>query len=644
MKLGRWVFALALACACSSRRYPESALIAKSVLDLAARPLSAAQSKVFDDAGFVIRDDAKPQSFFLGYTSVFHAQQPVYVTADSLLYAWHTSYDAILEQVERALLIEQLGALVDTVSDRVGDHDVELRAYLDVARSLLRGSVTGGKAVGEIVEHAEAASGPAEITLFGERTLFDFSMLKPRGHYTHSVELERYFRAMSWLGRVELRIASKDAGKPWSVHGAALRSALVLASAMNGEPMQRWRTIDAVLGAFVGPPDSLSPDALAQFVGGDHTDAEIVAALEKSAHQKIRTQMLLGGHETLAVLFMGQRYVADSQVLGDLTYGTLATNPPRLMPSPLDVAATTFHNAAARKLLAPEIDRYGRPYADALDAITKRDLDAGSIHHIWLDALRELSPDATRDAKLPSPLHSDAWARRMLNTQLASWAELRHDNILYAKQSITAMILCGYPHGYVDPYPAFYESMERIADKGRAMATSWLVDLKTLGIGAYFDGMKRTMSTLRAIATREQRGEPMTSDDLDFLNHMVSIDGRRGGCGGPTLETGGWYADLHYDHKALEHEAIIADVHTQPTDETGAMVGRVLHVGTASPRMLVVKLDHDHGESATTYRGFVSTYAERITSGFTRYTDEQWRAEIAVQQPERPGWMGDIAR
>jgi hypothetical protein len=185
--------------------------------------------------------------------------------------------------------------------------------------------------------------------------------------------------------------------------------------------------------------------------------------------------------------------------------------------------------------------------------------------------------------------------------------------------------------------------MMRIADKGREVAS--LPALASMGprLVKYFDGMKRTMARLQAMALHEQRDEPMTGDDLDFLNHMVSVDGRNGGCGGPIVEATGWYADLYYDRgKVLHHEPIIADVHTQPTDEFGNMVGHVLHVATASPRLLVVTLEHDRGEHRTTYRGFVSAYAEKVTEGFKRYTDEEWRAEIHGHSPTPVAWMRDL--
>jgi hypothetical protein len=233
----------------------------------------------------------------------------------------------------------------------------------------------------------------------------------------------------------------------------------------------------------------------------------------------------------------------------------------------------------------------------------------------------------------------------MLNTQLASWAELRHDNILYAKQSVTGMALCDYPHGYVDPYPGFYTPRDQMAKKGLAAITSLpFVTAKHDHAKKYLAHVSNVAERLRAMAERERRNEPLTDDDLSYLNHMVSVDGRHAGCTTIT-EAGGWYAELFF-HKddALYHKPIISDVHTQPTDENGNPVGKVLHVATAAPRMMVVTIKHDGGEHTRTYRGFVSTYAETTTEKFKRYTDEEWRTEIATKPPAPPAWLQPIVK
>jgi len=50
------------------------------------------------------------------------------------------------------------------------------------------------------------------------------------------------------------------------------------------------------------------------------------------------------------------------------------------------------------------------------------------------------------------------WQQKM-NTQLASWTELRHDNLLYAKQSYTGGTVCSYPYSFVEPFPEFYSAL-----------------------------------------------------------------------------------------------------------------------------------------------------------------------------------------
>src|SRR4030095_6457757 len=53
---------------------------------------------------------------------------------------------------------------------------------------------------------------------------------------------------------------------------------------------------------------------------------------------------------------------------------------------------------------------------------------------------------------------------RTLNTQLASYTELKHDTVLYAKQPYTAIFVCEYPAGFVEPVPEFWRRMKEIAE------------------------------------------------------------------------------------------------------------------------------------------------------------------------------------
>ena len=80
----------------------------------------------------------------------------------------------------------------------------------------------------------------------------------------------------------------------------------------------------------------------------------------------------------------------------------------------------------------------------------------------WLGCLRTLSRPTTA-VHYPEVMRTQAWAMKLTNTQLASWTTLRHDTILYVKQSYPKQSDCSYPAGYVEPLPEFWARMEQMS-------------------------------------------------------------------------------------------------------------------------------------------------------------------------------------
>jgi hypothetical protein len=633
----------------------------KLLLGVASRPPTAAEGAVLRDKGLVITG-GEVGSFHLGYSALFKAHAPVYFTADGLLDAIHSSYDDILAAVETSALAPALETMISDLRAHLAAGEkgspearADLDLYLAVADGLLRGPRAAPVAhsrAAAIVAAANAAAGATNVTLFGEPADLDLSMMKPRGHYVRSELLGRYFKASMWLGRTEIRLA-RGAGGAWRVNRRALEATILLHALLTGSAAEAHRRIDEATRAFVGPADSMSFAGLtraARAAGlarvedlAGLSDAEVAHALEHEATQRIGSQLLGPGDAHIAFLVLAQRYVFDSEVLSAVTYGHLQQK--RMMPSPLDVAWGVFHNPAALALLDPELRTFG--YRGALDDITRRgdgmgpDLWEGSLYHLWLGALRRLSPDAQRDATLPAVLRTDAWARRLLNTQLASWAELRHDTVLYAKQSITAQAICAYPSAYIEPYPDFFRAVEAFAVRGSKLVAALAFgnkDTLKKRIVDYFARLENVSGTLREMADLERQQQPLRADHLDFMNHAVSMDGKHGGCT-LTLEPGGWFADLYFDRtKVLYHSPTIADVHTQPTDEDGNPVGKVLHVATGAPRFFTVTLATCEGPR--TYRGVVSSYHEVVTEHLERLDDLQW-LERSRKAPD-VAWLMDL--
>jgi len=355
--------------------------------------------------------------------------------------------------------------------------------------------------------------------------------------------------------------------------------------------------------------------------------------------QRIRSQLGYrppgGGAETpLPKVFQlfGQRFVIDSFLMSKLVFDSIMFNgksEERPMPTGLDVMAA-LGNDEAVGLLGPELDKwhYAANLLAARQVVEDRPAAAwdASQYDLWLSALARLD-DVPAGTQFPEVMRSQAWARKQLQTQLGSWAELRHDTVLYAKQSYTMRISCDYPTGYVEPYPDFYVRLARFAElAGSRIAAAHLGDARRAS--AFFKRFAEIMRKLERLARKELAGQPFDGDDKTFIKTTIQAESHGGGCGGPTVSYTGWYPELLYASLPEAWEPTIADVHTGESE--------VLEVGVGDVDFLVTAIDN-RGDRAA-YVGPVYSYYE-LTSP-TRLTDEEWKAQIQDgHPPPRPEWV-----
>jgi hypothetical protein len=631
-------------------------------------------------SGLALSERQHFPTFMFGYLTLYMAHMPLYISADSILHAVHRSYDKIVLSIERTLMADTLRDLLGGLRDRLAQGaaaslpataqaDVDL--HLAVALSLLKDSpqarVAGADpaAIEDLYRRARAADGAGRVTLFGRPREVDFSQFKPRGHYAGDPILERYFRAMMWLGRIELRLLEPEGGKLY-LERRQVEATLAVGSLMDEAALGRWRRLDAIIRAFVGEEDNLTvaqlPRLLAELgikdAGGlrDLPDQAIAEALFRLGRdgigtQRIASQILKGGIGSTAplpvsFLLLGQRYVVDSHVFSNVVYDRVIAQgrPRRLMPDPLDVAFAALGNNQAAHLLKDPLATYG--YAPQLHA-TRFLIDGhgtayweSNLYNLWLSALRTLSPGAAAEEPeaygLPGLAGTEAWGRRLLSTQLASWAELRHDTLLYAKPSYSGVPVCEFPDAYIDPYPRLYEALSRFAARGYALIEQ-VAPPGAPRLQAYFLDLRDATAMLAQMAERQRAGQPFTDAQMRFVNQTVHMDL---GCASKEWRAG-WYAKLHFDPLDSDrYDPPVADVHTQPADESGAPVGRVLHVGTGMPRLLAVALQTCRGPRA--YLGLASAYFEQVTSNFERLDDQTWAGQLMKQTPQDPPFVRDL--
>ncbi len=642
--------------------------------------LSSAELDTLSKNGLTISARQSFATFFMGYLSIYANDLPLFVSGDSVLHAVHRSYDAILKEVEEGRLVAGLNALVTgmrsalaaegTTGTWPADTVVDVDQYLTVALSLAMASGSAAPVAGAdpriieaLVSKARAAEGAKSVAMFGEDRPVDFSQFTPRGHYAGSPILEPYFRAMMWLGRMDLRLLSQKATGEVLFSRRQFAAAALMAKLV--EPVKKeWETHDRTMRAFVGESDNMTPADFAALLANlgvdswkaalDKSDAELASAIVAGGFgiQRIASQLLFvhpgneGAPLDRAFLLLGQRFIIDSQVLSNVVFDRVKEAPRRMMPNPLDVAFAALGNAGALDFLIPDLQAHpGYPQAlhQARVLVDEHEPDyfSASLYTSWVGALRAVSPTWTAGGAAPPIVGTRAWNKRVLQMQLASWAELRHDNVLYAKPSYTAMPVCDFPDAYVEPIPALWHAIAELANRGSALVTDLGLQLgSSPGPGAYFASLASTAGMLEAMATEQEQGQPFTEEQMAFINEAVEQKTESTMCGAPKRALG-WYPKLFYQQENVnKQDTLVVDVHTQPSDEGGNMVGKVLHAGTGFPRLMVVTFSTCSGPRA--YAGVVSAYHETTTENFDRLTDQRWTNQIASAVPAELPWISDL--
>lgn len=622
------------------------------------------------ETGFAVIDGATAHSFASGYSKIYAADLPVFISADMVLEALYRSHDKILRTLEEKDLRPRLHQLLTFVRASLAGAARELEPevasdlafYLDVAASLLNGGKVGAREPAEVrafVEAAMKAEGERKRLLFGVERRVDFSQFKPRGHYAGDPALESYFRAMIWLGRIDFRLIETLEDGTQVLRRRQVESAVALRRLMGTEAFSDYLAIDATLSAFVGEHDYMTLQQVDELLaslnapngisGVDDTTLANAIVAGQFGEQRIASHVMRrkpAGTATfplnMSFALFGQRYTVDSHVLSNVVYDRV---PKRLVPDPLDVAFAALGNNQALGLLGAELDdEPGYPGELSAMRLLVDEHPAryweSSLYTNWLSALRALSPAATPASELPSVARTDAWGRRLLNTQLSSWAQLRHNNVLYVKQSYTSSAACEYPDAYVDPYPDFFHGIVRFAERARELVAELQLDASFgAQVEDYFARVARITRTLADMALAQRTGAPHSAEHLAFVNRAVNANIN---CDGTPLGHTGWYSELHFDPlQALLMDPVITDVHTDIGGERPVpRRPSVLHVGTDLPRMMIVTVDSCQGPRA--YAGVVSAYSEVLEDGLTRLTDEQWKATLQQSPPPRAPWLAPL--
>jgi hypothetical protein len=428
----------------------------------------------------------------------------------------------------------------------------------------------------------------------------------------------------------------------------------------------KYNEIESIIKIFIGEQDNVKLENLSSLASliqlnnaSDFLNNNKLLQFQDSlrnqpyAYQLILSQ-ILANYSTMrpdsivpasAFLLFGQRFVIDSYVTGSVVFDRISFNNQiicRLFPSTLDPLFALGNDATAQ-LLKPELDTY--KYASNLAALRYLINSYGSdfwdstLYNLWLGSIRKLNPPFDR-SNLPQFMQTAAYWQQKINTQLNSWAQLRHDNLLYAKQSYTGVPICSFPYSYVEPFPDMYDNLKKlsIVARNKIQGLNFVNNWVKTEILNYFNSFQAIMDTLNSIAQKELDGTVLSVAEANFLKKVIYEE--MVGC---AEGFNGWYtklfyADMHHTFDGLmKKDHIVADIHTVPADCGGGIIGAIPHVGTGDIN-LGVFIAPAYGNQNIAFVGPLSSYYEYTTLNFLRLTDQEWD-NTYLQSAVRPTWV-----
>jgi len=619
--------------------------------------------------GFVVTP-AKHGQIYDIYERNDYAGRPNFITTDGILELYHLFFDFTLRKLEeeefykviknltgemKKLSLETYNSTGNATLKEASRRNI---AFFSVSQYFLVGDSMDMPAIVDTItkpeiSKCEAHAGFAPPTILNPdgnpdyEYKVDYSQFVPRGHYTRSETLKKYFMGMLWYGTYSLHINSKT-----DFYDTELTQALLITHHLySNNLLPQWQIIYDMTSFYVGASDDLGPEdikyAIEKVFGGDYsleefTDGnklnEVKKILGKKFAEKTKIKQFIWGPQGAQFRFMGQRYIPDSEILQRLVVPRK-----RIFPKGLDAMAV-FGNKLAEDLMLNKYKdswEYFPEYPDTLNVLKKQFSKLQekdwrvNLYFNWIWCLKSLL-ELSLDYNYPFFMKNEAWTAKDLSTALSSWAELRHDVILYAKSSYAAE--CGGggeekwlwipepPKGYVEPNVEFYKRIIELLEFTNKELTEHelLTSYEDL-----FNRFTEAVTFLERVSGKELKNESRTLQEYEQIRRFGSL------LENLTNEVKEFDPTRNFTRGPDRFIPVIADIHTgkMPDGPAGALEEGV---GFAHEIYVVVEIEG----KLRLMRGGVFSYYEFLQPASDRLTDEKWQEMLSEgKAPPQPDWI-----
>ena len=599
--------------------------------------------------GFAIVPTKHQQLFHVYEQNDYH-EFPAFVTTDLYLQLYHLYFDAMLRNVEEHKFFSLLDMFCNLTQQAIAnDHTPDdsaydtkaakdwLNTYFTVARALLHEKAPKGNAdaLAEYERAMKSENGYSKFLGY-ESVPFEYSLFRPRGHYTRNDTLKRYFRTMMWLQTVPF---STDVPMD-------MLKVTVLASKLNSNPLLKdlYSKLTEPMDFLMGQPDDVSVMQVSKLDIMETCDVDpnlLGKKIDEIAEKQTRIRPKFAHTSRNKVRLMPQRYQPDAEVLQEMVDYKSETSK-RPTPTGLDVFAAMGVSKAEKILLDEQNEpQRWKGYKDALKKMKLR-MDSinwnDNVCNVWLSALKLLNQQET---SAPYFMLTPQWEKKSLNAALASWTELKHDAILYAKQPMGAE--CGgagppnpVVRGYVEPNVKFWQRAISLLESTETLLNTY--GLTTERSKTITTRIKEMAEFLLQASEKELKGKLLSEEEYDQLKYIgasfenISLELIKN----DNQQLWEWSAVQGPERSV----ALVADVYTANADNNPQKTILYEGVGNADEIYVIIELQgylYLMRGGVFSYREFTRPYGEQ------RMNDEEWQKKLETEpRLGIPEWMKEI--
>lgn len=602
------------------------------------------QKRMLAENGFVVVPSTHTKMNYV-YDLNEYLKVPNFVTSDSVLHLYHHFFDKSLLNIESDYLYNYLDILTEQMLDksvRLLDalEDESMKAlqeknivYFLVARMLMLNTPDIDMNIKEELLNIakEEYKLIEEAGTFIKSPLFgfdlDYSQFTVRGHYTRSEDLGRFFKVMMWFGTAPLPLLEDDESL---LYENVIQSLLITYTTFLDSDFicdaELWNNIYQPTKQYVGASDDINVfmmNGLRLEVYGETDDPNIfddeeyydklLQAVKALPEPKIQGRFSDSVADPVTTptgkqfRYMGQRYIMDSYIMQKLMMPIL-----RPMPSALDVMGVLGSETAEDLMMnyyrpQDEWPEYVDEFKSLKEEVSEYDVDTWgeNLYNGWLWAIKENLIEYDENSGMPYFMTNDAWKAKSLNTSLGSYTELKHDTVLYGKQSAAeggnGVIYKNHYH-YVEPNVYLYSKLLYLTEYTMAVLRERNMLENNLEQGATY--YKELLQFLIECSIKELRNEMLSPDEYNRLLYY-----------GASMENIINYflfaSANNYDSNDIT-DMLVTDIATNP--------GLYLTLGTGFFDYIYVVIPVD-GKLYLSRGAVYSSYEFKSTK---RLTDEEW--------------------